>query len=600
MLFPIALARGGAPRFGGLHNAAVKPSLLRLLSAQALPPPPPGAAWKPANFKFVDKSLMQAELLYNETLYPFLLLPAMRRVGKTTALHQLAAMARGDADKFKGYAVCAPDSPYKVTPGLFSVIQLDCSGLANGKSSAKEVEAALMLAFEEAALEQHGITLPSNLPGLGLMMSAWIRALRVKESNRPIVVLIDEYDAPITTLLLKTSVNEAEEFAEKLSTLYSQLKKRGPELHKVLVAGVAKVWSMNMFSSANVFRNLFEVKPKFCTLFGFTEAEILKTYGDVPVNGGKKLLRECMPALKAWYNGYRVHPKQAEKDTLYNPLSVLSFIRKGEITGYWTRTTTSGLNELLRDRGPSILAGTTSTWSELKVPLSIRSYMEDRHWTQRAFQLGYLTIKNAKAVVRMDRKDDYELQLGAPNAEVKDWVSNEMFLHFANEPSYKAYADAIAALAFKRAGKELQKVLEGIKEPREKIRNEAAFGLIALGSLEQMTRDRFVTVRAELDHPVPNSQSEKKMKSDGVLVFNVNGKLHMAVVELKFGPGRSADTALKQIKDNAYAPRALESLKTHDNIAVDEENVYLVGINLSYKSNGKPVITLKAEKYRPN
>ena len=143
---------GAAPRFGGALGGAakVKPrSLARLLSSQAgtsLPPPGPDSGWWPSKYRYVDKSLMQAELLFSSPA-KYSLLPAMRRVGKSTTLRQLAAMARGEKDKFKGYAVTAPDSPYKIELNEFSVIQLDFSGLASGKSSAKEVEAALMLAF---------------------------------------------------------------------------------------------------------------------------------------------------------------------------------------------------------------------------------------------------------------------------------------------------------------------------------------------------------------------------------------------------------------------------------------------------------------------
>ena len=429
------------------------------------------------------------------------------------------------------------------------------------------------------------------------MMSAWIRALRVKESKRPIVVLIDEYDAPITTLLLEKSVNEAELLTEKMSTLYGELKAREPDLHKVFVAGVAKVSSMNMYSGANVFRSLFEVEPRFCTLFGFTRAEILETYGDVPVNGGKKQLRERMDDLAEWYNGYRVHPEQTDEDALFNPWSVLSFMMQGKREAYWTSTTSIGLNELLLRRGPSILAGVDYTWSQLKAPRSIGPYVEDQHWMVRAFQAGYLTIKNAKPVVRANRMEDYDLQLRVPNAEVETWLTEETYALFAPGASFDAYANAIVALDFELAGEQLQQIFGALKEPRERIQNEAAFSFLALGSLAQRTKTHFEVVLYELVEMLPNDLPKARKRSDGVLVFNVKGERHMLVAEVKFG--KSADDALKRIKDNKYCERALQNVRD-PSIVVDPKNVHLVGLNLTYSADGKPVVTLKEEKYEVN
>ena len=595
---------GAAPRFGGALGGAakVKPrSLARLLSSQAgtsLPPPGPDSGWWPSKYRYVDKSLMQAELLFSSPA-KYSLLPAMRRVGKSTTLRQLAAMARGEKDKFKGYAVTAPDSPYKIELNEFSVIQLDFSRLANGLKSAEDVEEAVIRYVCSSAKSQHGVELRNDLLCVGEALREWMNALGAKEDKRPIVVLIDEYDAPITSLVLTKGVAEAELLTEKMSTLYGELKAREPDLHKVFVAGVAKVSSMNMYSGANVLRSLFEVEPRFCTLFGFTRAEILETYGDVPVNGGKKQLRERMDDLAEWYNGYRVHPEQTDEDALFNPWSVLSFMMQGKREAYWTSTTSIGLNELLLRRGPSILAGVDYTWSQLKAPRSIGPYVEDQHWMVRAFQAGYLTIKNAKPVVRANRMEDYDLQLRVPNAEVETWLTEETYALFAPGASFDAYANAIVALDFELAGEQLQQIFDALKEPRERIQNEAAFSFLALGSLAQRTKTHFEVVLYELVEMLPNDLPKARKRSDGVLVFNVKGERHMLVAEVKFG--KSADDALKQIKDNKYCERALQNVKKRDpSIVVDPKNVHLVGLNLTYSADGKPVVTLKEEKYEVN
>ena len=68
-----------------------------------------------------------------------------------------------------------------------------------------------------------------------------------------------------------------------------------------------------MFSGSNQFIAILEMFPEFATLYGFTEQEIVKTYGpdlektfDIPLD-------QVLSKLKVKYNGYQIHPEQKER-----------------------------------------------------------------------------------------------------------------------------------------------------------------------------------------------------------------------------------------------------------------------------------------------
>ncbi len=85
------------------------------------------------------------------------------------------------------------------------------------------------------------------------------------------MVLIDEYDEPITDLL-----EEPEQAAEPMKTLknfYGVLKSLDRHLHQVFITGVSKYGKVSIFSDLN---NLLDVTldPAFATLTGYTAEEV--------------------------------------------------------------------------------------------------------------------------------------------------------------------------------------------------------------------------------------------------------------------------------------------------------------------------------------
>jgi hypothetical protein len=138
------------------------------------------------------------------------------------------------------------------------------------------------------------------------------------------IVLIDEYDAPITNALALGAYREAVAFVRPF---LSGALKSNPHLEKGVLTGVQRVSKESIFSGLNNVKVNTPLDRGSDERFGFTQAEVeaLASYLGHP---------ESVPVLKEWYDGYRF----GDAD-IYNPWSVLSFFSEGRrARAYWVNT----------------------------------------------------------------------------------------------------------------------------------------------------------------------------------------------------------------------------------------------------------------------
>lgn len=138
-----------------------------------------------------------------------------------------------------------------------------------------------------------------------------------------VVVLIDEYDAPLMNAFENGFFPEATRF---FKNTYSQLLKSNEAIQFAVLTGVLKVSKINLFSGLNNLIVDNGITTFFDEYFGFTEAET------------RALLRyfkaeDQYDDVLSWYGGYRF------SKTVVNPWSVLSFLDAGRIyRPYWNKT----------------------------------------------------------------------------------------------------------------------------------------------------------------------------------------------------------------------------------------------------------------------
>lgn len=148
-----------------------------------------------------------------------------------------------------------------------------------------------------------------------------------------VVVLVDEYDAPIHAGWAHGYYREVADF---FRGFFEAGLKDNPHLHKGVLTGILRVAKESIFSGLNNLAVYTLLDEDLNTCFGFTEGEVsaLLAKAGVP---------ELLEPVRAYYNGY-VFGGEA----VYNPWSILHFVasRTKELVPHWV--TTSG-NELVKE-----------------------------------------------------------------------------------------------------------------------------------------------------------------------------------------------------------------------------------------------------------
>ena len=106
------------------------------------------------------------------------------------------------------------------------------------------------------------------------------------KTREKVVILIDEYDAPLLTVLHDKERLEA--IRTELQSFYSPLKDLDPYLRFVFITGISKFSQLSIFSQLN---NLYNISmlPKYAALCGITQQELEDNFqegisGQGPVN----------------------------------------------------------------------------------------------------------------------------------------------------------------------------------------------------------------------------------------------------------------------------------------------------------------------------
>jgi len=148
------------------------------------------------------------------------------------------------------------------------------------------------------------------------------------------IILLDEYDTPMQEAWLKGFWDELIEF---LRGFFNATFKTNPYLGRGLMTGITRVSKESLFSDLNNLEVVTVTTKRYGDCFGFTEEEVFATmdeYG-LPDKAG----------VKEWYDGFIFGGR---KD-IYNPWSIIKYLRTGEYDTYWVDTSSNALvGELMR------------------------------------------------------------------------------------------------------------------------------------------------------------------------------------------------------------------------------------------------------------
>ena len=221
--------------------------------------------------------------------------------------------------------------------------------------------------------------------------------------NKKVVVLIDEYDAPLVSAYHNKYYEKAKDF---FKTFYSSVLKDNVYLQMGVMTGIIRVIKAGIFSDLNNLNTYTILSNFYPNCYGLTEEEVKKALVDYN-------LEYEMGDVKDWYDGYKFG-----KSEVYNPWSILNFLHAKELRAYWVDTSGNDLiNDVLKIVRKDIVRDLKKLFDGkgLKQNLSgtsdlSRILSEEEIWELMLFS-GYLTIQE-----KID-EDYYILRL--PNREVR-------------------------------------------------------------------------------------------------------------------------------------------------------------------------------------
>ena len=128
-----------------------------------------------------------------------------------------------------------------------------------------------------------GFELDESRFGVMTQLSSWLSTLQSSE----LVLLIDEYDAPLTHCLDKPELFE--EVRATMSELFLTLKSHEGRLRFFFMTGITKLSNTSIFSAFNNLQDI-SLDPFYGALLGYTEDEISKYFSSYIAQAAKALL----------------------------------------------------------------------------------------------------------------------------------------------------------------------------------------------------------------------------------------------------------------------------------------------------------------------
>jgi len=276
-------------------------------------------------YVYVDKT----DLMWRMTqMSKYVFLSRPRRFGKSLLSSTLRSFFEGRKDLFEGLKVMEQEMEWTEYP----VIHLDLS-ITKGQESAVALRNRLMLLLKEYA-HVYGFDEDEFTPGAmltGLIQRAY------KKTGRQVVVIIDEYDAPLLDVL-----HEEENlplFRKVMQEFYVPLKACDPYLRFCFITGITKFSQLSIFSTINNLKNI-SMRPDYAAICGITEDEVKTVFAEDIDRMAQKFgctTEEMFLKIKDMYDGYHFSEESAD---IYNPFSLLNAFDDGQLTSGWFASAT--------------------------------------------------------------------------------------------------------------------------------------------------------------------------------------------------------------------------------------------------------------------
>lgn len=487
---------------------------------------------------YIDKTAYIYRMANSDGKYFFLSRP--RRFGKSLLVSTLLSYFGGRKELFKGLAIDNLENEWAEYP----VLHFDLSGGKHQEEDQLNRYLDFILKDNECRFGVECDAVDANVRLANLIASVY------KKTGKQVVVLIDEYDAPLLDVVHQDE--RLESLRHLMRNFYSPLKQCEPMLRFVFLTGITKFSQLSIFSELNNITNI-SMDEAYAGICGITKEELLTQMSDDIDRLAEKLsiTREAaIQQLKVNYDGY--HFTYPSPD-IFNPYSLLNCFSKEKIGAYWFGSgTPTFLIEMMRKFGTTPMDIGESEMADVSDFDAPTETMESI--VPLLYQSGYVTIK--------DYDEDTNLyELGIPNKEIRIGLFKSLLPNYLTRSSQRGKV-AIAQMSVLIKNGDIDGALELFRTFLATV--PYCENTKYEGHFQQLM---YVVFALLTDYRILVEQRTSKGRTD--ITLETQDSIY--IMELKFG--NTADEALAQINANHYA----------DAFAMSNKKTIKVGIGFDVK-----------------
>jgi len=477
-------------------------------------------------FRYVDKTGYVYDIAQK---YPTVFLSRPRRFGKSLLASTFHSYFEGRKELFVGLEMERLEKDWTIYP----VLHFDMSTAKHQcrEELISELEGKLDDYEEIYGRKASDKTINQRMEGLIQHAHS--------QTGQQVVVLIDEYDAPLLDVLNDDKALEANR--QVMRNFYSPLKANDEHLRFVFITGITKFSQLSIFSELNNLQNI-SMMPEYAGICGITSEELQTQFSDDLDDFGSRMAisrEEAVTKLKEHYDGYHFSHKSPD---IYNPFSLIKALDAAEFDSYWFSSgTPTYLIEQMREfnASPQSISEMMAQKSDFDAPTENMMSI-----TPLLYQSGYLTIKGYST-------EDMLYRLAIPNREVRLGLMKSMIPYVTEggtpTPFYRVMVDM--QRAFNRD--DIEEVMKGLKMFFSAIPKADNTNKNYEGYYQSLLFVAFSLMCQYVDVEVRTPQG----RAD--LVMNARNKIY--IIEVKID--KNADFALDQINLKDYGERFLIQVK---------------------------------------
>ena len=346
-------------------------------------------------YLYIDKTKYIVDFREKQMSYIFLSRP--RRFGKSLFASTLQAYFEGRKELFEGLAIADYEKDWVKHP----VLHFDLSGAKHFDEEGLKHYLDLQLKPYEKLYGKDDDELYPNDRLDGIVKRAY------EQTGEKVVVIIDEYDAPLLDVVHEKDV--LKQLRLIMQNFYSPLKKLDPYLEFTFITGITKFSQLSIFSELNNLDNI-SMFGQYSAICGISKTELCtQMKPDIEALGEAlgMTYEECLAELTRYYDGYHFSEKSED---VFNPFSLVKALNAQKIAPYWFGSGT-----------PTYLIKTLQKYHVSVMDIEKKSCdIDDFDVSPELvtsalpllYQSGYLTIKKYNPIL-------HRYTLEYPNKEVK-------------------------------------------------------------------------------------------------------------------------------------------------------------------------------------